>query len=435
MRRIFLLCGDAVATEGLSLFETRQYSLHFFLFIVASFDIYFQETVEEDLFAGNEETLFKAVAPDAHVGLLDAGVGHLVGDGPLPDEVVEFLLRGGAFDVEVADIGRTDGFVGLLGTLDAGVIVARLGIFSAVEFGDGLFGGADGQRREVHGVGTHVGDQTGLVEALGDRHGLADGEPELAGSFLLQGGSGERRSRGTVRFFLFDGIDLELGAFAAFQERAGLLLVVEFAVEGGVDGLLGTFGQEGAFHAEERLAVEGGDFALAVDDEFQGHRLDAAGRELRLDLLPKDGGEFETDESVEHAAGLLGLDQVHVDVARVVDSFEDGRLGNLVEDDAAGLFDRQAEGFSQVPGNGLSFAVFIGSQPDRIRFCGGGAQFGYRLLLVGRNFVLGFETVLDVDTQTVFLQIADVSEAGFDCITFPEKLFNRLGLGRRLHND
>ena len=228
---------------------------------------------------------------------------------------------------------------------------------------------------------------------------------------------------------------MELFAAAALQEGAGLVFRVEFPVERGVDGLFGAFGVEDAFHAEIRLGLEGADLPFPVDDQAQGHRLDAAGRELRLDLFPEDGGEFETHEAVEHAAGLLGLDQVHVDVAGVLDGVENGVFRDLVEDDAPGLFRIQGEGFRQVPGDGFPFAVLIGSEPDRVGLARGRLQFRDRLFLVAGNLILRKKSVFDVDAQSFFLQIPDVSEAGLDRITFSEELFNRPGLGRGLHND
>ena len=61
---------------------------------------------------------------------------------------------------------------------------------------------------------------------------------------------------------------------------------------------------------------------------------------------------------------MLCLHQVHVDGARVLDSISDGVLSDLVKDDALGRLNRQVQHFTEMPGNGLSFAVFIGGQPD-----------------------------------------------------------------------
>ena len=114
----------------------------------------------------------------------------------------------------------------------------------------------------------------------------------------------------------------------------------------------------------ERFPLEGQDFPFAVHDQAQGDALYASGRKFRLDFAPEHGGEFEADQAVEDAAGLLGVHQVHIDVPGIVDGLEDGCLGDFVEGDAPGVFLPEPEGLEQVPGDGLSFAVLIGCEPD-----------------------------------------------------------------------
>ena len=45
----------------------------------------------------------------------------------------------------------------------------------------------------------------------------------------------------------------------------------------------------------------------------------------------------------------------------------DGRLGDFVERDAAGLLVLEAERFLEMPGDGLAFAVGVGRQVDHVR--------------------------------------------------------------------
>ena len=258
------------------MFHLRQDGLLLGFLVVAAFDIDFQEAVEENLFAADQEPFREMVGSNGHVGLFQPGVGHLAGDSPLPDEVVEAFLRGSSLDFQVAHIGGPDGFVCLLGPFRLGVVVPYLGILRAEQLDDLFFRGVQGEGREVHRVGTHVGDQTGFVEPLGDGHRLADGETELAAGFLLQGGRGERRRRGTARFVLFDGGHMERGTDALFEEGAGFGLGVELAVEHGFDGALRALREEGPFDAEIRGGFESGDLTLAVHDQAECHRLDAA---------------------------------------------------------------------------------------------------------------------------------------------------------------
>ena len=62
--------------------------------------------------------------------------------------------------------------------------------------------------------------------------------------------------------------------------------------------------------------------AFAVHYQFYGYRLDAAGREGWFYFSPEHGRKLETYNAVEHASGLLGIDQIVVDVAWILDGVE-----------------------------------------------------------------------------------------------------------------
>ena len=213
---------------------------------------------------------------------------------------------------------------------------------------------------------------------------------------------------------------------------AGLFLGGESLVEFGLE--FGLVGGEDGCHTVTRLALEGFDFAFALDDEAHGHRLYASGREVGLQLAPQHGREGEADDAVEHAAGLLGVDEVEVDVAWLLDGVEDGGLRDFVEDDAPGVLDWQAEHLGQVPRDGFSFAVFIACEPDGVGLLGGCAQGADEFGLLGGYFVLGLE-VLEIDAEVVFLQVADVSVTGQHFVVLAEEPLECLCLGGRLDDD
>ena len=192
---------------------------------------------------------------------------------------------------------------------------------------------------------------------------------------------------------------------------------------------------EERFHPIEGLAVEGHDFLLAVHDEAQGDALHPASGEFGLDLAPQHGREFEAHEPVQHAPGLLRIHQVQVDVPGMLDGLQDGRLGDFMEYDAAGFRGVQAQRFRQVPGDGFPFAVLIGGEPDGLGGRRELLQFGDDFLLVGRNHVFGLEAVCDVHAQFLFLQVTDMSDAGFDEILFAQVLLDGLHLSGRLYDD
>ena len=77
------------------------------------------------------------------------------------------------------------------------------------------------------------------------------------------------------------------------------------------------------------------------------------------------GADLVAVEPVQDAAGLLGVDQVVVQVARVLGGRPDRRLGDLVEHHP---LDRHArlERLQQVPGDGLALAVAVRGQVELV---------------------------------------------------------------------
>ena len=256
--------------------------------------------------------------------------------------------------------------MGLLGPLGMGPELALAGIFCTEVVEDEFLGSPERQRREVGRVGTHIGDETALVQALRQTHRKADGEAELARRLLLEGGGGERRGRIADAFLGLDGTYGEMCSDAVLQELACFFKTCETGSERGLDldGSRRALRVEHGLDAVERLALERHDLLLAVDDEPQGDGLHAAGGELGLDLPPEYRRKLEADETVEHAARLLRVHEVHIDGAGILDGVLDGVLGDLVEDDAPGAGRVETEGLAEVPGDGLSLAVLIGSEPD-----------------------------------------------------------------------
>ena len=222
-----------------------------------------------------------------------------------------------------------------------------------------------------------------------------------------EGGGG--RFAGGLYLHLFDG---EAGVAAGFEQGEGLFFGFESGVELGfhLDGFSLRCGYgEGGYHAVGGFAAELLYLFLALDDEAHGDRLYAAGREGGFHLFPQHGRELEAHDAVEHAAGLLGVDAVDVDVAGVFDGVEYGAFGDFVEDDAPGLFGVEPEYLVEVPGDGFSFAVFIGSEPHHVGFGGFGFEGFDEVLLVGGDFVYGGEVVVYVDAEIFLFQVSDMA--------------------------
>jgi transposase len=96
------------------------------------------------------------------------------------------------------------------------------------------------------------------------------------------------------------------------------------------------------------------------------HRLHAAGRQLRHDLLPQDRADLVAVEPVEHATVSCASTERPVELARRLDGVLDRLRRDLVEDHPA---DRHLglERLEQVPGDGLALAVLIGREEELVR--------------------------------------------------------------------
>ena len=166
--------ADLPDAQAVALVHRREYAYAILrLLVVGTLHIQFQEAVEEDL--GGLQGIFLAPGVQAypHIGRKHPGFCHLRSDGALPNQIVELLLRRGTLDGGVVNEGRAYGFVCLLRALGPGLELARVMVLGPEIVEYELAGGVDGQRREVGRVGTHVGNQSALVQGLGETHCLA----------------------------------------------------------------------------------------------------------------------------------------------------------------------------------------------------------------------------------------------------------------------
>ena len=187
--------------------------------------------------------------------------------------------------------------------------------------------------------------------------------------------------------------------------------------------------------------------ALALDDEAGGDGLHPPGGQAGLDLAPQHRADLVAVEAVEDAAGLLGVDEVGVDVAGVVGRALDGLLGDLVEhhplDRHLGL-----ERLEQVPGDGLALAVLIRGEVELVGVLEQRLELADLLLLVRVDDVVGVEVVLDVDPELAERallhlgrhlagrrDVADVADRGLDVPVLAEVAGDRPCLRGRLDDD
>ena len=385
---------------------------------------------------------------------MEAGPGHLRGHEARPDQAVQVVLvRGqGRLDHLGRDvhIHGPDGFVGVLraalGLVDAllgrQVIVAELALDEVVRRLPGLVGDAGG-------VGTHVGDEGrdaavfhlhAFVEALGDVHGALGRVGKTLVGGLLQGGGDEGRLRRALALLLFhalhhEGLALELGL-----QGVGLLGIADHGLLAADARQFRTHGgrHPGAQQGLEQpvfFRLEGGALGLALHDEAQGHGLHASGGDAALDGLPEQGRDLVAHQAVQHAPGLLGIEKVLVELARMGQGLLDGAGGDLVELDAFDVLGLVADQLRHMPGDGLPFAVWVGGQIDGVGLGCGAAQLADHVLLIVDDLVLGGKIVGFVHAQTAGRQVAHMAHAGLHHVLRSQKFLDGLHLGRRFHDD
>jgi hypothetical protein len=376
---------------------------------------------------------------DVHRGFFELGVGHLRGHGAFPDQLVQALLVALAADLLALGVGGADRFVGFLGAFATGLVTAQVVVARSELLDDLVAERLQGGFAEVGRIGAHVGDEAAFVKLLGDRHGAADREAELAARLLLERGGGERRGGLAPGGPHVDLRHLERRADAALEEGFGAVGPVEALGAFGLEGYelaLGVFGEEQRGHLEIRRDPEVLDLAFAFDDKHDGDRLHAAGRELALDLFPQQAGKLPADQAVEHAARLLGVDEVHIDRAGLLHGALDGRLGDLAKNDALGVALVETEHLAEVPGNGFALAVFVGGEPHFRGAAGGVLELADHFVLIRGNDVVWAVVVENIDAEVVaFFEVADVAVGAFDGEICAEKFLDGFGLGRRFDDQ
>ena len=302
--------------------------------------------------------------------------------------------------------------------------------------------------RHAHRVGPHVRDETlgtlgaevdALVELLRDRHRLLRREAELAARLLLERRGDEGRRGVPAALAPRDGLDHVARALERRDQRLGFRLVRDRRLlapdllERGHERRW----ERGREPRVERPVLDGDerlDLTLPVDDEPHGDRLDAAGREAPLDLLPEQGRQAVAHEAVEHPARLLRVHLSEVDLAGLRERRPHRALGDLVEGDPMDVLPVDVELLRQVPADRLALAVGVGRDVERVHLLGRLLQLVEHLLLAGRDDVLRLEPLLRVHAELRLRQIADVAHRRLHDEARVQVLLDRLHLRGRLHN-
>jgi hypothetical protein len=120
--------------------------------------------------------------------------------------------------------------------------------------------------------------------------------------------------------------------------------------------------------------------------------------ELGPELLPQHRRHLVANQAVEDATGFLCVDHSLVDFARLRKSVADRTAGDFVKDQPHDG-DIGLQHLDQVPGDGLSLAVFVSREVELGRALELLLESRDLLFFVGGNHVERCEIVVDVDAQ------------------------------------
>ena len=183
------------------------------------------------------------------------------------------------------------------------------------------------------------------------------------------------------------------------------------------------------------LFFKGIDFPFSFYDQFYRNRLYASRRESRFYFFPQYRGNFKPHQTVENPAGLLGIHQILIDAPGILNRIQNRIFRDFMEDDPFCVFRLQIQHLEKMPGNSLSLAVLIGSEPNGFCFFGKCFQFFNHGFLIRRNFIFRLKILFNINAEVLFFQIPDMSETGFDGVTFAQEFFDGFGLCRRLNDN
>ena len=384
-------------------------------------------------------------------------VAHLACDKAAPDQAVELsrVARDALFHLG----GRQSGVCGphrLVGVLRGRGAFAFVGallgthILRAVGLGDELLGRGLRLVRNAQAVGTHVGDQAhgalpcnvhALVQRLGRAHGARCRKAQPAAGLLLHGG-GDKRGRGHLfPLALADGghgisravqgLD-DLGALPG--ARHGQLPAARQRREARGEFFCGGRGAEQRVDVPVFLGLERLDLLFPVHDQAHGHALHTPRGKPPAHLFPQKGRELVAHQAVQHTAGLLGVEQVHINGARRGHALRHALFGDLAEGDAVFRRSVQAQQIGQMPADGLALTVRVGGEEHFVALLGQALKLLDDFFLALDVDILGSVAVLDVNAKLALGQVADVAHGGRHLISAAQVLADGLGFRRGFYD-
>lgn len=233
--------------------------------------------------------------------------------------------------------------------------------------------------REIPRIGPRVGDHFVLfVKRLGDLEGALGGE----GGFALEGGEVVKLGGNLrLRFFLLgnlaglalaarlDGLGGELVPKALGLGQRGVFVLFPGFIDPFTE-VFTSFDAEGRVDLEIRGGLEGLDLSLALGEDGQRRRLDAAcGGDVEAAVARIEAGEgaggVETDEPIRLGAAFRGIGEGFHGLAgaEIFPSFEDGVVGHRLHPEPSDGLGDFAD-FDDVAEDELTFAAGVAGVDD-----------------------------------------------------------------------
>ena len=140
------------------------------------------------------------------------------------------------------------------------------------------------------------------------------------------------------------------------------------------------------------------DFAFTFNNQPQCHGLHPTRGKVTLYLCPKDWAQAVTYQTVEDAARLLGVHQIHIDLPGLGKRVRHRFFGDFMENDPFHLVRFHLSGFHHMPGDRFAFTIWVSGEENFLASRGLCRDFRDQLFFFIRYAILGCEIVLHIHT-------------------------------------
>ena len=284
------------------------------------------------------------------------------------------------------------------------------------------------------------GNVHAFVQRLGGTHSAGGRKAQAAGCLLLQG-TGDKGRGGLL--CALAALELAHHIACALQTLLdGACFSLAFGQQLFAVGVRGKAchktlvpGTQGGVHVPVFIGLKVFDLLFPVVDQPHRHALHTACGQTAAHLAPQKRTELIAYQTVQHAARLLGVEQIFINGTGMGHTLLHAFFGDLVKGDAVGLVGVQPQNVCQMPADGFAFAVRVGRQQHAVGVFGLALQLLDELFFALDADVLRGIAMLHINAQLRCGQIADMTHAGGDLVVIAQIFADGFRLCRRLHDN